>query len=564
MRLPARLALLAAPLIILCTTLAYAKNYVPIMVGDIVVFIPQDTPPEPKADMHTFNFSAQGGLHQLSHESNTLNNDEGISGLAEVIVDILPYAPIPGVDLIRSSATQIQYDIQPGYVGQFSYKYRLKYKFRSTESEYHYSSPTDVFVTFRPSYIPPGNRAPTANTDRASIILDQQFCNLDAARLHLCKINIDLLGNDSDPDSDHIQFVKLIANPYLSGPTELNGKHYDNSTYRGLINLQTNGVVTYIPGTKFFDPNNNSHYAIGPQEDTFDYVVVDSFGQTGRGLVHITLSGSVPEPEPEPFLQPVVKTFRWEPAIVAVGQPTTFHWDIENVKGCYGNGKPRGASGTSGPHTYSNPEEYTTDWVCTTLDDTTFNLKATRNVVSSNANLPVVKQFEWKPAVVAVGEGSTFHWNIENIKGCIGKSEPRLASGTSGPWTHPTPGILETNWTCTALDNSTFNLSANRVVRAINTGDSNLLGTLKWEPNELIVGHPVRLSWNFTNASSCTVTGPAINGTAPLHGSQTYTPYSIGDIVSKWQCKNSQGTSLTPREVILKVKPLASSVLRKK
>ncbi|WP_102796397.1 Ig-like domain-containing protein [Bowmanella denitrificans] len=477
MRLPARLALFAAPLLILCTTLTYAKNYVPIMVGDIVVFIPQDTPPETKLDSTWFTTTPAD--FEFSH--NVLANDSGIEGLAEFKIEIVPGPTIPGLRNAFSltNGNAIYFQIQGGYVGQFSVFYRLKYKFRSTDTEYRYTSASEVIVDIKPPYIPPGNRAPLANTDRAVVPLNQQACNLQGSQSLNCQVSLDLLANDRDEDNDIIRFVKLKPLTYLSGPVEINGRQFDNGTYRGLINLQQNGRLIYTAAPNFFDPNHNLHYAGGPHYDTFQYSIVDTYGQESTGVVIITLGNTNPSP--------VVKQFEWDPAIVSVGQETTFRWNIENVQSCHaytaGNGSPtqRAPSGTSGPYTYSRPEVHTTQWACTDL----------------NGN-------------------------------------PYPADG-----------------------------SRITTTRTVVNGGTTLTGELKWATSEIHVGQQARLLWNFTNASSCIASGPAINGSAPLSGTQLFTPYAVGDIISKWQCKNSQGAALAPREVTLKVKPLTKPILRK-
>lgn len=494
MRLP--VTLFTTLLLLLFTSQANASsNYIPIMVGDIVVFVTQDIPPEPKADVHTFNSSPQGGLHQLPHEFYTLKNDKEINGLAEVIVDLLPYAPIPGVDLIRSSSTQMQYNIQPGYVGQFSFKYRLKYKYRASETEYHYSLPTDVLVVFRPQIVPPGNRPPVANTDVVTVPLNQNNCNKDLANNLNCNVSINLLANDRDDDGDFLHFIKLAPSSdsvKLYGEETRLSRYFDNRTLRGLIKLGSNGQLTYTAVAPFFDRDNASYYpARGPggtYYDTFKYIVSDPFGQQSVGEVFIELENREALIESDNQVPPAkTKQFKWEPSVVAVGSEASFIWDIENVKSCYGQ----------------------------TTETTDLEYKASKGTESHIATVP---------------------------------------------------GTYTTQWTCIDLKGKPYPADGTKITatRTVVSSETELKGTLKWEHTEVFVGQTARLSWNLTNAVSCTVTGPVVNGSiGNLNSSDTFTPYTVGDIVSKWQCKNSQGAALAPREVTLKVKPLTKPILRK-
>ncbi len=82
--------------------------------------------------------------------------------------------------------------------------------------------------------------------------------------------------------------------------------------------------------------------------------------------------------------RPVKNKFYWSPSTVEVGQPTTFHWDIDNVVACYkdGTGSDRGTSGTSGPWTYTTPGTSTTNWRCVDQIGNSHWYSANRTVVA--------------------------------------------------------------------------------------------------------------------------------------------------------------------------------------
>jgi hypothetical protein len=91
-------------------------------------------------------------------------------------------------------------------------------------------------------------------------------------------------------------------------------------------------------------------------------------------------------------LLPNVSQFEWLPSVVKVGQPTTFHWNVENVQACYAPNTTtveRLAQGESGPWSYYEVGEYTSQWYCTDLYGNRFPetgfLEATRIVEKLSA-----------------------------------------------------------------------------------------------------------------------------------------------------------------------------------
>jgi hypothetical protein len=158
-----------------------------------------------------------------------------------------------------------------------------------------------------------------------------------------------------------------------------------------------------------------------------------------------------------------VKQFEWIPATVAVGQVTSFYWDIDNAAECFSISEgadvnePRPAAGDNGDIIYTAPEEHLTQWYC--LDqygnrlpnNPEEYLEAPRTITPP---LMSVKQFEWIPATVAVGQVTSFYWDIDNAAECFSISEgadvnePRPAAGDNGDIIYTAPEEHLTQWYC--------------------------------------------------------------------------------------------------------------------
>jgi hypothetical protein len=91
-------------------------------------------------------------------------------------------------------------------------------------------------------------------------------------------------------------------------------------------------------------------------------------------------------------LPPSVSQFEWLPSVVKVGQPTTFHWKIDNIQACFAPNTTtaeRLEQGQSGPWAYYDVGEHISQWYCTDLYGNRFPetdfLEATRIVEKLSA-----------------------------------------------------------------------------------------------------------------------------------------------------------------------------------
>lgn len=119
-------------------------------------------------------------------------------------------------------------------------------------------------------------------------------------------------------------------------------------------------------------------------------------------LLTLVLSGYLPNAL---AASPDVRKFEWSPAIIKVGQYTTFHWDIKNVQRCYSTSSgpgltQRASSGSVGPVLGNVPASITSKWYCIDLNGNRFPpigyLEATRTVVSESTEIPSceLKQYQ--------------------------------------------------------------------------------------------------------------------------------------------------------------------------
>jgi hypothetical protein len=245
---------------------------------------------------------------------------------------------------------------------------------------------------------------------------------------------------------------------------------------------------------------------------------------------------------------PVVNRFEWSPSIFVSGQSTTFYWDISNVRECYGvtaiNPEiPRPISGSSGPFGYVDPQVFTTRWYCIDLIGNRFPsnpsefLTATRTTLAT-APAPVVKQFEWIPSTITVGQATTFYWDVENVRECYGvtaidPSKAQPAKGSSGPWPYTESSTFTTRWYCIDFAGNRYPANPNQYLEAVRnvvlprytvTATAGTGGAINPSSHKVNQGDTTSFTISVNN-------GYEINAASGCNGSRNGTQYYTGIIM---------------------------------
>ena len=240
----------------------------------------------------------------------------------------------------------------------------------------------------------------------------------------------------------------------------------DNSI---VIDITANDASQSVPVTLGTSPQNgtlvNNNNGTVTYKPSPGYVGQDSFTYQLQSATQTSSETEVAIKVTEEPLDVVVNQFAWQPEEIFAGQSTSFVWDIENVDHCKsvssGSNQEitRAASGSIGPYVYTNAEVHTTKWYCVDKQGNRYPtveseyLTATRKVKANSTSTMVKRQFAWIPAKVAVGQITSFHWNIENAQNCYAVSDganpsPRAPSGNNGQHSYLEPGVHLTQWYC--------------------------------------------------------------------------------------------------------------------
>ncbi|MCP4991189.1 MAG: hypothetical protein GY928_35580, partial [Colwellia sp.] len=202
-----------------------------------------------------------------------------------------------------------------------------------------------------------------------------------------------------------------------------------------------------------------------------------------------------------------VKQFEWVPSVVKVGRPTTFYWNIENAVSCFGNNKPRTASGNNGRHVYDAPKSHTTSWYCTDKNGQKIYLTAPLRVEA----WPVIPSRPGRPSVRVNGNDVSFSWGSSTDVDFY--QSMRRINGAS--WSHATKHYGR-SFTLSNQEPGTYSL----IVRACtNQGECSSFSSasstvsvqapamrvkqFEWKPAIVETGKPTTFYWNVENAQSC-------------------------------------------------------------
>ena len=236
----------------------------------------------------------------------------------------------------------------------------------------------------------------------------------------------------------------------------------------------------------------------------------DGDGGRGSDSVTVTMSGTQP---PAPTV-----TLTANPTTVASGGSTQLTWSSTNATSCTASGGWSGTRPASGNAMIDNLTAYTTFTLqCTGGGG---SAQGSVTVAIMGAPPPPTLTFSANPASVDAGGSSTLTWSSTNATSCVasgGWSGARQTSGnqSTGALNATTMFVLACTGTGgTAQESVTVTVSPVIPAPTVN---------LSANPATIAAGNQSALTWNSSNATSCTASG-AWTGPRATNGSETVGP----------------------------------------
>ena len=228
--------------------------------------------------------------------------------------------------------------------------------------------------------------------------------------------------------------------------------------------------------------------------------------------VAITASGSTPAP--------TIDSYSASPTTITSGGSSTLSWNTTNATSCTINGSSVAVDGSM----TVSPTTTTTYTLTATGSGGSVSQDVT---VTVNAAAPVIDSFSANPTTIDAGGSSTLSWNTTNATSCTinGSSVAVDGSMTVSP-------TATTTYTLTATgDGGSVSQDVTVTVNAVTPAPS--IDSFSASPTTIDEGNSATLSWNTTNATSCTIDGSsvAVDGSMSVSptSTTTYTLTATGD-----------------------------------
>ncbi len=308
-------------------------------------------------------------------------------------------------------------------------------------------------------------------------------------------------GDDEDPGAV-MPTVSLSANPTsvaMGGSTQLTWSSTDATSCTG--SGDWSGQVATSGSTTINNITTNKNFSAqcsGPG------------GISAMASVTVTVQ-SAPAP---------TVTLSANPTTVNSGGSSTLTWSSTNATGCTASGGWTGSKNASGSQTISNLTTTTQfGLVCAGAGGNSPMQSVTVTVNGSPAPVPTLT-FTGNPTTVSSGGSSTLTWNSTNATGCTASgawSGARAASGTQSLTNLTATGTY--NLQCAGAGG---NSPLRTVTITVNAAQAPTL-TLSANPTTISSGQQSVLTWNTSNATSCTASG-GWSGARPVNGNETVGP----------------------------------------
>lgn len=238
----------------------------------------------------------------------------------------------------------------------------------------------------------------------------------------------------------------------------------------------------------------------------------DGDGGRGSDSVTVTVSGTQP---PTPTV-----TLNANPTTVASGGSTQLTWSSTNATSCMALGGWSGSRPTSGN---------------TTIDNLTvnaiFTLQCTGGGGSAQGSVtvtilgappPPTLALSVNPPSVDAGGSSTLTWSSTNATSCVASGGWSGARQTSG---NQSTGALNATTMFVLACTGTGGTAQQSVTVTVNPVTPAPTVSLSANPSTIDAGNQSVLTWNSSNATSCTASG-AWTGARATNGSETVGPLS--------------------------------------
>ena len=202
------------------------------------------------------------------------------------------------------------------------------------------------------------------------------------------------------------------------------------------------------------------------------------------------------------------------PASISAGASSTLSWQVTNGYYCTASGAWSGSKPTSG--TQSVAPAATSTFRLTCRGGGTSRTAST-TVTVTTATVPAIS-FGASPTTIDAGGYSTLTWSVNNARWCTGSGAWSGDKGLSGT-ERVTPTATST-YTLYCRGDSSKSVSNTITVRSGTTAPT---ASLTASPTSIQSGGSSTLTWNSTNATSCTASG-GWSGSVGTSGSQSVSP----------------------------------------
>ncbi len=232
---------------------------------------------------------------------------------------------------------------------------------------------------------------------------------------------------------------------------------------------------------------------------------------------------------------------------IETGDSTTLSWNSTNTTSCTASGNWSGTKATTGTEiiTPSTAGTYTYTLACTGTDGTDTK-SVTLTVSDPDPGTPdpdPTVSLIATPSTITNGDTTTLTWSTNNV-----------VTSCSAPWTsHTTKSGTQvvsptatTNYTITCTDGTKTTTDSTTVTVTAQPAPTVSLSSNR---TTLTEGESLTLSWNTTNATSCTAAGNW-SGTKSINsGSETITPTTTGTYTYILTCTGPGGSANQSRTV---------------